>query len=60
MATTSLDATSLGAELKGLPRENLRDAVERIKSVINNPVRAEGIAQAESVNAYQTGLKTSL
>lgn len=31
-------------------------AIERIKTVINNPVRAELIAQTESVNAYQTGM----
>ncbi|SNT46717.1 phage minor head protein [Rhodococcoides kyotonense] len=37
--------------------ETLQDAAERIKKVINNPVRAEMIAQTESVNAYQTGLK---
>jgi len=37
--------------------ENLQDAAERIKKVINNPVRAEMIAQTESVNAYQTGMK---
>ncbi|MCF6389994.1 hypothetical protein [Mycobacterium sp. SMC-4] len=30
--------------------------VKRIRKVINNPVRAEMIAQTEAVNAYQSGL----
>ncbi|MGW5074058.1 phage minor head protein [Rhodococcus sp. NPDC004095] len=37
--------------------EDIAAATERIKKVINNPLRAEMIAQTESVNAYQTGLK---
>ncbi len=37
--------------------EDVAGAIERIKTVVNNPVRAEMIAQTESVNAYQTGLK---
>src|SRR5680860_651354 len=37
--------------------EDVKESVARIKKVINNPVRAEMIAQTESVNAYQTGLK---
>ena len=37
--------------------EDVAGTIERIKTVVNNPVRAEMIAQTESVNAYQTGLK---
>ncbi|QEX10954.1 hypothetical protein F6X56_15125 [Rhodococcus erythropolis] len=37
--------------------EDVSATIERIKTVVNNPVRAEMIAQTESVNAYQTGLK---
>lgn len=36
--------------------EDSTKAVDRIMKVINNPVRAEMIAQTESVNAYQGGL----
>lgn len=36
--------------------EDITAATERVMKVINNPVRAEMIAQTESVNAYQTGL----
>lgn len=36
--------------------EDVTGTIARIKTVINNPVRAEMIAQTESVNAYQTGL----
>lgn len=42
---------------KGIALGEDRDAmVARIRKVINNPVRAEMIAQTESVNAYQSGL----
>lgn len=42
---------------QGIARGEDRDAmVARIRKVINNPVRAEMIAQTESVNAYQSGL----
>ncbi|MCZ4570339.1 phage minor head protein [Rhodococcus erythropolis] len=37
--------------------EDVAGTIERIKTVVNNPVRAEMIAQTESVNAYRTGLK---
>ncbi|WMM74459.1 phage minor head protein [Rhodococcus pyridinivorans] len=37
--------------------EDVDGTIARIKKVINNPVRAEMIAQTESVNAYQAGLK---
>ncbi|WP_368679957.1 hypothetical protein R1X32_01045 (plasmid) [Rhodococcus opacus] len=37
--------------------EEVNASIARIKKVINNPVRAEMIAQTESVNAYQTGLR---
>lgn len=37
--------------------EDVNGTIARIKKVINNPVRAEMIAQTESVNAYQTGLR---
>ncbi len=36
--------------------EDITSAVTRLRQVINNPVRAEMIAQTESVNAYQSGL----
>lgn len=36
--------------------EGTDKAVQRLMKVINNPVRAEMIAQTESVNAYQGGL----
>lgn len=39
--------------------EDVTGTIARIKTVVNNSVRAEMIAQTESVNAYQTGLKTS-
>jgi hypothetical protein len=38
--------------------EDTTGTIERIRTVINNPVRAEMIAQTESVNAYQTGLQS--
>ena len=38
--------------------EDAPTAIERLTKVINNPVRAEMIAQTESVNAYQGGLAT--
>lgn len=42
---------------KGIALGEDRDAMTaRIMKVINNPVRAEMIAQTESVNAYQSGL----
>lgn len=42
---------------QGIARGEDRDAmVARIRKVISNPVRAEMIAQTESVNAYQSGL----
>ncbi|MFN3008607.1 phage minor head protein [Mycolicibacterium wolinskyi] len=42
---------------RGIALGENRDAmVARIRKVINNPVRAEMIAQTESVNAYQSGL----
>lgn len=42
---------------KGIALGEDRDAMAaRIRKVINNPVRAEMIAQTESVNAYQSGL----
>lgn len=42
---------------QGIARGEDRDAMTaRIRKVINNPVRAEMIAQTESVNAYQSGL----
>ena len=42
---------------QGIARGEDRDAmVDRIRKVINNPVRAEMIAQTEAVNAYQSGL----
>lgn len=37
--------------------EDAATTTERIQRVITNPVRAEMIAQTESVNAYQTGLR---
>lgn len=37
--------------------ENITKSVERLKKVINNPVRAELIARTESVNSYQLGLR---
>lgn len=37
--------------------EDATTATERLMGVIDNPVRAELIAQTEPVNAYQTGLK---
>ena len=41
---------------QGIARgENTGAITERIRKVINNPVRAEMIAQTESVNAYQIG-----
>jgi predicted DNA-binding protein len=36
--------------------EDYPKALERIQKLVANPVRAEMIAQTESVNAYQTGL----
>lgn len=36
--------------------EDITKSVERLKKVVNNPVRAELIARTESVNSYQTGL----
>jgi hypothetical protein len=36
--------------------EDVTKAIERLKKVVNNPVRAELIARTESVNSYQTGL----
>lgn len=36
--------------------ENKDDAAFRLKNVINNPKRAQMIAQTEAVNAYQEGL----
>lgn len=42
---------------KGIALGEDRDAmVARIRKVVNNPVRAEMIAQTESVSAYQSGL----
>lgn len=42
---------------KGIARGEDRDVMAAsIRKVINNPVRAEMIAQTESVNAYQSGL----
>ncbi|WP_100504082.1 phage minor head protein [Mycobacteroides abscessus] len=42
---------------KGIALGEDRDAmVARIRKVINNPVRAEMIAQTESVTAYQSGI----
>lgn len=38
--------------------EDITKSVERLKNVVNNPVRAELIARTESVNSYQTGLAT--
>nr|WP_321999632.1 phage minor head protein [Rhodococcus qingshengii] len=35
--------------------EDVAATIERIKAVVNNPVRAEMIAQTESVNAYGCG-----
>ncbi|GAA1099841.1 phage minor head protein [Tsukamurella spumae] len=35
--------------------ETTSEAIERLRSIINNPVRAEMIAQTESVNAYAIG-----
>lgn len=37
--------------------ENIVEATDRIMRVMNNPVRAELIAQTESVRAYQSGLR---
>ncbi len=37
--------------------EDVHEARQRILEVIDNPIRAELIAQTEPVNAYQTGLK---
>lgn len=37
--------------------EGAKATAERIRRVVSNPIRAEMIAQTESVNAYQTGLK---
>lgn len=37
--------------------ETIAQATERLRKVINNPVRAEMIARTESVNAYQLGLR---
>lgn len=37
--------------------EDAAASTERLKQIINNPVRADLIAQTEPVNAYQTGLK---
>lgn len=37
--------------------EDVNAATERLMQVIDNPIRAELIAQTEPVNAYQTGLK---
>lgn len=43
---------------QGIARgEDATAIMARIRKVVNNPVRAEMIAQTESVNAYQTGLK---
>lgn len=39
--------------------ESTDEATLRIKSVISNPARAERIANTESVNAYQQGLKAT-
>ena len=36
--------------------EDATQTIERIRRRVSNPVRAEMIAQTESVNAYQTGL----
>lgn len=38
--------------------EDVNASIERLKNVVNNPVRAELIARTESVNSYQTGLAT--
>jgi hypothetical protein len=38
--------------------EDIQKATARLAKVINSPVRAEMIAQTESVNAYQGGLAT--
>ena len=35
--------------------ETTSQAIERLQTIINNPVRAEMIAQTESVNAWSTG-----
>lgn len=37
--------------------ENLAQSADRLMSVLNNPARAELIAQTESVRAYQSGLR---
>lgn len=38
--------------------EDIAKSIERLKKVINNPVRAEMIARTESVNSYQIGLRS--
>lgn len=37
--------------------EDITQSIERLKKVVNNPVRAELIARTESVNSYQIGLR---
>lgn len=54
MTTRKLIQTSIKQSI--LQGDNILKIVERIQTLVANPVRAEMIAQTESVTAYQSGL----